>query len=391
MPSAYHGSPLLYLWGRGIFSLRQIFKQLRTKKKKHGSELTRLLASYRQSIAARNWTATLSAARSVADVAERTRDADLIAEMSTALNRLGDYGRSAQLGLTARHIQKGKAENEWNGEDLSNGVLLIELIENSKQSLGRVIRYAQMIGSAIPRAKHCIVLVESRLVPILQRTFPNADIRASGEENDALRAKADRFASFQQLANIFARSATQIGENFVPLKADADLSLRLRESYLKSRRTPLIGLSWGSKSYNKDVPSLTEWAQFIRREPAQFVSLQYGKVPADLPRLTENSFERMIYDKSVDQLADMDRFASQIAGLDAVISISNTAAHFAGALGVPSIFVIDDKFHTNWPVIGDRIPWYPQGQVVLKDGREWPAVLEDVSTRLTTILKKSRG
>lgn len=389
MPSAYHGSPLLYLWGRGIFSLRQIFKQFRTKKK-HDPELAGPLASYRQSIAARNWTATLSAARGVADVAERTRDADLIAEMSAALNRLGDYGRSAQLGLAARHIQKVKTGNEWNGEDIQNGVLLIELIENSKQSLGRVIRYAQMIGSAIPRAKHCIVLVESRLVPILQRTFPKADIRASGNENDSLRAKADRFASFQQLANIFARSAPEIRKNFIPLKADADLSLRFRESYLKSHRSPLIGLSWGSKSYNKDVPSLTEWAQFIRREPAQFVSLQYGKVPTDLPRLTENNLERMIYDTSVDQLADMDRFAAQIAALDAVISISNTAAHFAGALGVPSIFVIDDKFHTNWPVLGDKIPWYPQGQVVLKDGREWTAVLEDVSRRLPAILKKSR-
>jgi hypothetical protein len=310
--------------------------------------------------------------------------------MSAALNRLGDYGRSAQLGLAARHIQKVKTGNEWNGEDIQNGVLLIELIENSKQSLGRVIRYAQMIGSAIPRTKHCIVLVESRLVPILQRTFPKADIRASGNENDSLRAKADRFASFQQLANIFARSAPEIRKNFIPLKADADLSLRFRESYLKSHRSPLIGLSWGSKSYNKDVPSLTEWAQFIRREPAQFVSLQYGKVPADLPRLTENNLERMIYDTSVDQLADMDRFAAQIAALDAVISISNTAAHFAGALGVPSIFVIDDKFHTNWPVLGDKIPWYPQGQVVLKDGREWTAVLEDVSRRLPAILKKSR-
>ena len=42
--------------------------------------------------------------------------------------------------------------------------------------------------------------------------------------------------------------------------------------------------------------------------------------------------ERLIVDPTVDQLIGMDRFASQIAALDFVITISNSGAHLTGAL-----------------------------------------------------------
>ena len=387
MPSSYHGSPLLYLWGRTFFFLRQALKKLRANEDRLDPDIAKLIVIYRKSISERHWSSTLLTAREIANIAERKRNAALMAEMSAALGRLGDYASSAQLSLAARHIQQGKRENEWNGEDISDRVLLIELLENSKQSLGRVIRFAQMIASSIPRAKRCIVLVESRLVPIFQRSFPGADIRADSENNEAARAEADIFASFPQLAFIFAKNGDEIGANFTPLKSDEDLTEKIRAEYLKQASGPLVGLSWGSKSYNKDVPSLTEWSQLIQRESAQFVSLQYGKVPVDLPRITGNNPGRMIYDPSIDQLKDMDRFAAQIGALDAVISISNTAAHFSGALNVPSIFVIDDKFHTSWPVMSEVAPWYPRGQVVLKGGREWPVVLQEVSAKLRLIFE----
>lgn len=390
MPSSYQGSTTRYLLGRMGFSLRQMVKRRRALRSHLDGKLTERLAAYEQLIAKQDWNSVLPAALEIADIAEEKRDADLLTEMSAALGRLAAYERSTEIELKAWHLRQGKRNDEWKGEDISGKALLIELTENSKQSLGRVIRYAQMIATALPRARRCIVLVEARLVPIFRRSFPSADIRADSKNNDAARAEAGKFASFAQLASIFAHNADEIRKNFVPLKADTDLVREFRASYLKAGPRPLVGLSWGSKSYNKDVPDLREWSQFIREEPAQFVSLQYGKVFADLPRLTGNKPDRVIYDPSVDQLKDMDRFAAQIAALDAVISISNTAAHLAGALGVPAIYLIDDRFHTDWPVFGDTVPWYPRGQVVLKLGRDWPAVLREAQKRLESILEKPR-
>ena len=44
----------------------------------------------------------------------------------------------------------------------------------------------------------------------------------------------------------------------------------------------------------------------------------------------------ILIDREVDQLANLDEFAAQIAAMDLVITIDNSTAHLAGALGVPT-------------------------------------------------------
>ena len=60
----------------------------------------------------------------------------------------------------------------------------------------------------------------------------------------------------------------------------------------------------------------------------------------------------MIQDSEIDQLADLDGFAAQIAALDAVVSISNTTIDMAGMIGVPTVHIRDDKFSNSWPLSG---------------------------------------
>ena len=62
----------------------------------------------------------------------------------------------------------------------------------------------------------------------------------------------------------------------------------------------------------------------------------------------------MPHDATIDQMTDIDGFAAQIAALDAVVTISRTAAHVAGALGIPCIVVRDDKPILAWPVAGSK-------------------------------------
>ena len=200
-----------------------------------------------------------------------------------------------------------------------------------------------------------------------------------------------RFATFEHLAWVFGRNAEKLTADFVPLRADPELVETFRKRYRSMTDLPLIGLSWGSKSHTKDVPDFPQWSRFIAQTPATFVSLQYGQIKPALRRLRNGNDARLIYDESVDQMVDMDRFAAQIASLDVVVTISNTAAHLSGALGMPTIFLIDDNFQTTWPVTGDRTPWYPKGLVVHKDGRDWSAVLDEVRRSLSgPAFKKQR-
>lgn len=382
MTSFYHGSYIRYVIGGLGLQLRRYTKAVRALYT--GSKPRSVLeqqAKVDALIARRDWTGLEASTNQMAIMAERVRDPELMQKAGQAFERLGNFARAAELRLSARRQRKGEGANEWTGEDLDADTLLIDLVEDDPRSLGRVIRHARLAGAAAGCAQSATIRVEPRLVSLLQRTFPNATV-VPAQQN----VVGDKFATFENLAWVFGRDAERLAADFVPLRVDPELVQTFRKRYRSMTDLPLVGLSWGSKSHTKDVPDFPEWARFIAQTQATFVSLQYGQINPALRRLRNGNDARLIYDDSVDQMIDMDRFAAQVAALDAVVTISNTAAHLSGALGVPTIFLIDDKFQTAWPVIGDRTPWYPKGLVVRKEGRPWPVVLDDVGRRLSSIL-----
>lgn len=382
MTSFYHGSYIRYVIGGLGLQLRRYTKAVRALYT--GSKPRSVLeqqAKVDALIARRDWTGLEASTTQMAIMAERVRDPELMQKAGQAFERLGNFARAAELRLSARRQRKGEGANEWTGEDLGADTLLIDLVEDDPRSLGRVIRHARLAGAAAGCAQSATIRVEPRLVSLLQRTFPNATV-VPAQQN----VVGDKFATFENLAWVFGRDAERLAADFVPLRVDPELVQTFRKRYRSMTDLPLVGLSWGSKSHTKDVPDFPEWARFIAQTQGTFVSLQYGQIKPALRRLRNGNDGRLIYDDSVDQMIDMDRFAAQVAALDAVVTISNTAAHLSGALGVPTIFLIDDKFQTAWPVIGDRTPWYPKGLVIRKEGRPWPVVLDDVGRRLSSIL-----
>ncbi|MER8435197.1 hypothetical protein NKH36_05260 [Mesorhizobium sp. M1312] len=382
MTSFYHGSYIRYVIGGLGLQLRRYTKAVR--RLYTGAKPRSVLeqqAKVDALIARRDWTGLEASTDETAIMADRARDPELMQKAGQAFERLGNFARAAELRLSARRLRKGKGANEWKGEDIGSDTLLIDLVEDDPRSLGRVIRHARLAGAAAACAQSATIRCEPRLVPLVQRTFPNATV-VPAQQN----VVADKFATFENLASVFGRDAERLAADFVPLRADPELVETFRKRYRSLTDLPLVGLSWGSKSHTKDVPDFPEWARFIAQTHATFVSLQYGQIKPALRRLRNGNDARLIYDDSVDQMFDMDRFAAQVAALDAVVTISNTAAHLSGALGVPTVFLIDDKFQTAWPVIGDRTPWYPKGLVIRKEGRAWPVVLDDVGRRLSSIL-----
>ncbi|RWM17302.1 MAG: hypothetical protein EOR73_20995 [Mesorhizobium sp.] len=382
MTSFYHGSYIRYVIGGLGLQLRRYTKAV--QRLFTGSKPRSVLeqqAKVDALIARRDWTGLEASTNKMAIMADRAHDPEMMHKAGQAFERLGNFARAAELRLSARRLRKGKGANEWTGEHLGSGTLLIDLVEDDPRSLGRVIRHARLAGAAAACAQSATIRVEPRLVSLVQRTFPTAAVVPAQQK-----VVADKFATFENLAWVFGRDAERLAADFVPLRADPELVETFRKRYRSMTDLPLVGLSWGSKSHTKDVPDFPEWARFIAQTHATFVSLQYGQIKPALRRLRNGNDARLIYDDSVDQMVDMDRFAAQVAALDAVVTISNTAAHLSGALGVPTVFLIDDKFQTAWPVIGDRTPWYPNGVVIRKEGRPWPVVLDGVGRRLSSML-----
>ena len=340
-------------------------------------------ASVRSAVESRDWPAAHQHALKAGAAAEAMNDFAGMWRAGNDLERFNEFGMAGRLLAQCGRVVAHTVGTEWDGRDLPNGTLLIE---QRIRSVGAPIRTARLAGLAGKHAGRCIVLIEPRLVSLFSRSFPGLDVRANGPDDEKVRGEADVVASFETLMQHLAPDAATLAANFSPLRPDAGLVRDFRERYRPATsRLPVIGISWGSTNKAKDLPPLDCWARLLREIPAHFISLQYGDVTADLAIL-QASGVALWTDPGVDSLVDLDTFAAQVASLDAVVTISNTTAHLAGALGVPTIVVLEDKFFMIWPVGDDRTPWYPETVLVRKQARDWAQTFADARDRVRTIL-----
>ncbi len=318
----------------------------------------------------------------LAAAAERAGDTRLLAEMAFSAERLGEHELSTHWAMTNARLTGALAPTDWRGEDLRDATLVIRFMESQKQGLAVGLNMGGYAAEAARRAARTILVVERRLVPIFARTLPGVDVRSFPTEPQPAAGTRLVTANALTLKAVLGSTPAAVESRFLPLRADAAETARLRAQYQAGRALPVVGLSWWSSHFGKDLPGIEHWAALVRSTPAMFISLQYGDVAADLAALRAAAPDRFLVDDSVDQMVDMDRFAAQLGALDGIVTISNTGAHLAGGMGVPTQLIRDDWFRRAWPVLSDRTPWYPRIRVQGKDGRTWAAVFEQVRAGL---------
>ena len=316
-----------------------------------------------------------------AAAAEAEGDPEKMHRCTYKLIRLELYERAWELRVRAAALEQPSPLPEWDGSDLAGRTILVRAYTPRKR-VGEELRLARFIAPVAAQAGRCILLAEPRLVPILARSFPETEVRPRGIDDAAAFAEADVAAYYETIGLHTVKTGEDMRRAFVRLKADPDRAAAIRQRYLEGSSGPLLGISWGSSNGDKVVPDLQSWAAILGWPGAKFVSLQYGDIDSDLAVLQELSGGRVILDTDIDQMADLDGFAAQIAALDGVISISNTTIDLAGMLGVPTAHIRDDNLSSAiWPRTGSS-PWYPDMIFVYRERRPWSEVLAEARTHL---------
>lgn len=346
--------------------------------------LNRHLAAAKRLLARRKREAMIKHLLAAGALAERLGSPEIMTSAARMLMRLGIFERAWQLNCVSLKYKRESPLPEWDGGDLSGRTILIW---PHGGHIGKSIRCSRFLAPVARRAQRCIVLAEPRMVPILRRTFENVDVRIRDVNDNEALAEADLVASFETLGFHLAKTEEELARCFVPLRADPALVASFRKSYASEKPRSLVGISWWSSSGKKDLPSIKNWSSLLNHDLATFVSLQYNysEFDPDLKTLQEIARGRIIHDRSVDQLVDLDRFGAQVAALDAVVTISNTTIHVAGDFGVPAILIRDDSFYGIWPLSGPT-PWYPSVTIIYKDGRPWPTVFAEAREQLDHLL-----
>jgi len=348
------------------------------------SQIRARLSEIERLVDGEDWAGAVARAKEAAEIAQRAGHLGLLSRIGRLLEQLGEFECAAPIRFAGERKNYRPGGRPWDGETVAGKTLVVDQVFNH---LGQQLRHARLIGPAIRHCGRCIVLAEPRLVPILQRTFAGADVVDQTGGYAAAHAAADFVTNSWDLAQWFADTPAKLEAGFVPLRPDPDLVARFRTEYAARSRPALIGISWGTQNTTRQTPAQDDWAVLLSAANATFVSLQYGETEAAIEFLGGFCDAPIVNDRTVDQLTDMDRFAAQIASLDLVVTIDNTIAHTASAIGTRSIVVTDDGA-SHWPLRHDRTPWYPAAQIVRRRGRRWREVLGEARRRLDAELGK---
>ena len=264
---------------------------------------------------------------------------------------------------------------EWNGEALKDGMLLVW----GDEGLGDQILCAAMLRDLASRVRTPIVEIERRLVPLLSRSFPALKIRAIDSDEHGGRIVAH--VALTSLGRFLRRELDAIPNcAHGYLKADPALTTRLRTRLRRTGKT-VVGLSWISRNPVHGAAKSARLADFesvLRLPRCSFVDLQYGDTTIERDAVARElgvTVERLT---DIDNTNDIDGLAALISACDVVVTVSNTTAHLAGALGRDT-WVFVPQGHARlwyWFKNRDRSPWYPRTHVRHQTlGQSWAQVI----------------
>lgn len=282
----------------------------------------------------------------------------------------------------------------WDGRPAQSSTLLIY----GEQGLGDEIMFASCIPDVLSMVKKVIIECDIRLVPLYQRSFPDAIVH--GWLRKRLKGKLNEdFSWLESMGHIDA----QIPVGSLPQYFRQDWSeFPQRKSYLKADPEKVhtwkdrmdnlgpglkVGISWrGGTKKNQGLlrsMELKEWLPILKQDKAHFISLQYTDCANELSELEQSCGIKVHHwQEAID---DYDETAALVEALELVISVQTAIVHLSGAMGCPTWVMAPLCLSWRYLNAGERIPWYQSvrlfRQTTIKD---WQPVIQRVANELET-------
>lgn len=270
----------------------------------------------------------------------------------------------------------------WDGGDLTAKKILVY----AEQGVGDEVMYASALQGLVDQGAAVFLEASARLVSLFERSMPGVIVGQA--QNPVLPAfTSDDFdcqipggALLGRLAPSYADLKPQAGY----LKADPEQTRELAARY----RAPMadgappklvVGFAWRSGNPNtgrRRSAALDLWAPILATPGVRFVNLQYGDCVEDLATARAATGADILHDDAIDNYGELDSFASQVAAMDIVVSIDNSTAHFAGALGVPALMLLNYEPDWRWFGAEEGNPWYESvAHLRQETPGDWPPVM----------------
>lgn len=276
-----------------------------------------------------------------------------------------DFGRG-WADYELRHTRGGRDVRrrfplpEWDGDDPAGRKLLVY----GEQGLGDEIMFASCLPDLLRLAGGVVLECDARLGTLFQRSFPAAAVH--GAQRDADRGwlsghpQLDGQIAIGSLPRYLRRSVSDFPRHHGYLVADPDRIAGWKSRLAGPGGSTMIGLSWrgGTRGTRAEMRSLTfgQCLPWLAAPNRQFVCLQRGDCGEEMAAAKQVGVDFAWWPQA---LEDTNELAALIAALDLVISVDNTTAHLAGALGQRCWVLLPKPADWRYGWEGETMPWYP--------------------------------
>lgn len=296
----------------------------------------------------------------------------------------------------------------WRGEDISDKRILVW----REQGVGDEIDFSRRFRHMIEASGKTIIEADKRLVPIFQRSFPEATILPEklDARHDWYRDDCDLHLPAGNLMQYFPytqeefdcfnypeddiEAAFLCGERSKDaegyLKPDPGLVEQLGERIKALPEGLKVGICWRSKYSHRDrdihYTQLEMWESLLRLPGVTFINVHYDQREDEL-RKVEEAFGVEIHRwDDLDLRDDMESAFALTANLDMVISTSTSPSRIGDAVGAEVWLMMAGGRQPMQPPEGEfgienRIVWRRHWT------EEWPVLIERMARALEARLK----
>ena len=248
-----------------------------------------------------------------------------------------------------------------------------EIILNKKilvlreQGIGEEILFSSMYKELINLNNNISIETDKRLINIFERSFGCNLFVPDGyySKNKAMLKKFDSIIFAGSLCSYFRKNKSNF-LNKPYLIDDLKKTAEIKKDTIFNKNDLKIGLSWKSvvSIYGKlKSLNLSDFKSLIKKN-RQFINLQYGDVDEELKQKVNQDFDIYSF-KKIDLFNDLEYLMSILKNLDVFVTVSNSTAHLASAMGVKTFLICPKKSSTYfyWSNENNKTPWYQNVEI----------------------------
>jgi len=244
-----------------------------------------------------------------------------------------------------------------------------------EQGVGDEILYASMYPDLLDKFDNLKIECDERLLKIYQNSFDkkyvNKFIKLGNISNSLEKLKDIDYTIYAGSLGKFFRNDLKsfpLKPYFKKIENYKDEEL---EKILKNNSKIKIGLSWKSfkNRYAKEKSlKLEDLNNFFKLDNCSFFNLQYGNVAEELGNFLKDNSIQITTLKNLDLFNDFVGLANLLSNLDILVTVSNSTAHLAGALGIKTLLIkpANHASYHYWNYPDNNTPWYKSIRMIEK-------------------------